>query len=420
MFLDVVDVSTERQKPRVLFLTQYFPPETGAPQARIFELARNLHSAGYPIEVLTGMPNYPTGKIYSGYRYKLWKVEEFGGLRVIRTILYPSKSTAMISRLLNYFSFVLSSILIGSLLVRRPGIVVVESPPLFLGLSGMFFKRLFKAKMVFNVSDLWPESVVRLGFDRNSLAIRLATALEVRCYRSADLITGQSQGIVRGVREKQTGTPVEELPNGCDCSRFHPDTRNPELKTAWRMEDRTVVGYAGLFGMAQGVSRILELAEYLEHRQDIGFLLVGDGPERERIEQQVRERRLTNIHLLERQPREAMPEIVATMDLAIIPLRHYLPGALPSKIYEAMASGVPILLAATGDAADLTRRADCGLVVSYDDINALTGAISELADDSERRARLGSAGRVYALKHHDRKTIAEKFAGLLKFNFPGA
>ena len=187
---------------KLAILTQYYPPEVGAPQSRLLALAREFVRRGHQVSVLTAMPNYPTGTLHRGYR-RMFLREERDGVRVIRTFIWPTQQTGLVPRLASYFSFVLSAALFGSIYLDAPDYILVESPPLFLGLTGVLLSRLKRARMVFNVSDLWPESAVRLGLLRpGSAAYRLGASLERFCYRHAWLVTGQSAEIVSDIRAR--------------------------------------------------------------------------------------------------------------------------------------------------------------------------------------------------------------------------
>ncbi len=399
---------------RVLFLTQYFPPETGAPQARLFEMARHLVQRGFEVEVLTALPNYPQGRIYEGYRGKLFMVECQEGMRVVRAPIFPSRSASLLPRMANYLSFVVSSLLAGLLLARRPDVIICESPPLFLGLSARALKVVQRCRLIFNVSDLWPETAVRMGQHDRRLFIWLARRLEWLCYRGSDAATAQSPGIVQGIRQRRPRGVVELIPNGCDCQLFHPDRRCHEFRRRYNLTDHVVVGYAGLLGLAQGLGAVIEVAERFRADDRVRFLIAGDGAEREKIERQVAERGLSNVIFTGWLARSEMPGTIASFDMALIPLRYFIPGALPSKVYEAMASGVPIVLAAEGDARQVIQRSGAGRVVDYHDTGAIAAAVDELAGDAGQRRRLGQRGRQYVLQHHQRHDIAARLGDLIE------
>lgn len=388
---------------RLLILTQYFPPETGAPQARLSEMALFLKQAGVEVEILTAMPNYPAGKIHDAYAGKWFMRDAWKDIPVVRSFIYPTKNPGTLPRLLNYFSFVVSSFLAGILMAKKPDVIIVESPPLFLGMSGFMLSVFRGAKMVFNVSDLWPETAVALGlYARDSRLVKIAEALEKFLYRHSAACTAQSFGIARGILEKHPAANVSLIPNGADCDIFTPEKR---AKT----DTRVVVGYAGLIGIAQGIKTIIDTAKLLEGDKDIVFVIAGDGPEREELQKQAG----PNVVFTGLLAKEKMPQTVASFDMTIIPLKTHIPGALPSKMYEAMASEVPVILAAEGDPKELLARAQAGIHADYNNPQSIADAVLTLKNDGALRKKLGRAGRDYVLARHTRAKIAEKLHNTL-------
>ena len=257
-------------------LTQYYPPEIGAPQARLSELGAHFIGRGHSVTVLTAMPNYPKGKIHAGYGGVLLR-EKQNGANVIRTFIYPTQKANFVPRMANYLSFVLSSSIVGSTQLRHTDYLLVESPPLFLGLAAMWLSALKRARMIFNVSDLWPESAVRLGvLKEDSLAFRLSEKLESYCYRRAWLVTGQSKTILADINDRFPRCSTFHLSNGVDTSKFCPERRSNRTRALLTPDRRLVVLYAGLHGLAQGLDQALEAAEAV---QDLNFqfVLIGDG-----------------------------------------------------------------------------------------------------------------------------------------------
>ncbi len=377
-------------------------------------MATWLERRGFQVEVLTALPNYPQGRIHDDYRRRLYVVEELQGLRVVRTPVYPSRDAGLVKRMANYLSFVASSMFFGLFLTRRADVIICESPPLFLGISAVFLKVFKRCRLIFNVSDLWPESASRMGVHDRKFFIWLATKLERACYRASDAATAQSPGIVRGIQQKQPDAVVELIPNGCDCETFHPDRRNEDFRRQHGVEEKIVVGYAGLVGLAQGLNILIELAEQFRDDDRVSFLIAGDGPEREQIELEMRSRNLQNFIFTGWMSKQDMPRTVASFDIAFIPLRYFIPGALPSKIYEAMASQVPIVLAAEGDPRELLLRAEAGVAVNYNDPDEIVTAIRRLVDESALRKQLGINGREYVLQHHQRPAIAAKLGSVIE------
>ncbi len=390
------------------FLTQYYPPEIGAPQARLSALARRCVERGHEVVVLTAMPNYPRGRVYPGYG-GIWHTEDRDGVRVVRSAIYPTKSARLLRRLRSYFSFVLSSAIVGAAVLPALDYLITESPPLFLGLSGYLLSRLKKARWVFNVSDLWPESAVRLGLVRKGPALRLAQRLESFCYRKAFMVSGQSDEILADIGRRFPGVRLCQFRNGVDTERFSPARRSGAATTELRDGAECVAVYAGLHGIAQGLDQILKAADLLRDVKSLRIVLVGDGPEKEALIRKSRDLRLPNVVFAGPLGSNRIPVFLASCDIALAPLKRYLPGAVPSKIYEAMASGIPVVLCGDGEAAELVRASRAGLVVPPGDGTALASTLRRLAGDAGLRESLGRAARDAALHRFDRRAICDAF-----------
>ncbi|MEJ2648328.1 MAG: glycosyltransferase family 4 protein, partial [Sedimentisphaerales bacterium] len=242
--------------------TQYYIPEIGAPQARLSELAEKMLAGGHEVTVITALPNYPLGQLYAGFG-GIFKREVRNGVSIIRTWIYPTKSVELLPRLFNYFSFVISSLLLGILFLPRADYLITESPPLFLGISGFLLSRLKRAKWIFNVSDLWPESAVRLGVIGEGFPLTISEKLELFCYQKAWLVTGQSAEILRGVKHKCPKGNTFHLSNGVDSTLFRPELRSGDLHNELGEGVECVAIYAGLHGIAQGLNQIIEAARML-------------------------------------------------------------------------------------------------------------------------------------------------------------
>jgi colanic acid biosynthesis glycosyl transferase WcaI len=399
---------------KLTILTQYYPPEIGAPQMRLSNLASHLVGLGHAVQVITAMPNYPTGKIHSGYGGVLHR-EQVNGVDVIRTAIYPCQSAEVIPRLLSYLSFVVSSSVLGSIMLAATDYLLVESPPLFLGLAGMWLSRVKRARLIFNVSDLWPESAVRLGIVREgSISCRLAEHLESLCYRKAWLVTGQSQSILDDIVARFPSRPTLLLSNGADTNMFHPRRRTQEARARLSPNGEFVVLYAGLHGLAQGLDQVLEAAKILCSEGNCRFVFVGDGPEKKKLIDMAASFACRGIEFMDPIPAKEVPSFLASADLILVALRQYIPGAVPSKLYEAMASGRPSVLAASGEAADIVQRYEGGLVVEPGDVAGLIRAVKTIRSNPGLAATLGKNGRTAAVQHFDRARIADRFIQFLK------
>jgi glycosyltransferase involved in cell wall biosynthesis len=397
---------------KICIVTQYFPPEMGAPQARLSELSERLHDFGWQIQILTALPNYPTGKIFRGY--VKWKTinEKVGRLETIRVPLIPSKK-GFINRLLCYFSFVGSVMFYGPKLCRKPDIIFVESPPLFLGYAAKYLSRKWKCPYIFNVSDLWPECAVRMGIIKKGLFSYLAEKLEINIYKNASGITGQTTGIIESIRKKVPGANLKVITNGVDPVRFSKSV-NKNVEDIIGSEPGPIFVYAGLFGWAQGLSQILEIAKKFPDDIPGRFVLIGDGPDKQRLIEQVKKEKIQRIKIVDAQPRNKIPEILAASDVAIITLALNIPEAVPSKIYEAMATSLPIVLIAECEGATRIRDAKCGFAVQPNDIDNAVKVCVTLATNEKIRTEYGAAGRFAAETIYNRNVIANDLNVFLK------
>lgn len=401
---------------KILFLTQYCPPEVGAPQNRIFEFAKRLKSFGHEITILTAMPNYPKGEIFDGYKDKKLVKEEIDGIKIVRTSIYATKSKKFIKRLRNYISFTFSSVLKGAKHVGNQDVVLTESPPLFLGWSGYVISKKLKAKFVFNISDLWPESAVKLGVLNNKLLIKASTWLEQYCYKKANAITGQTNGIVKNIIDRGFDkNKVHLITNGVDTEFFKKENRHEQFRESIGIEDKFAACYGGIHGLAQGLEVVIDAAEILKDNKNIQFVFIGDGPEKKKLINMVDEKKLKNVTFLPVQPKINMPKIIASMDTSIIPLKKLdiFKGALPSKMFEALSTELPIVLAVEGEAANLINEAKAGIVVEPENPKAMAEAILKLANDAELRNTLGKNGRKYVIKNYSRDNITRKLENIL-------
>ena len=401
---------------RILFLTQYCPPEVGAPQNRIFEFAKKLKEFGHEVTILTALPNYPRGEIFEEYKGKKVVLEEIEGIKIVRTSIYATKSKSFTKRLRNYLSFTFSSVFQGAKHIEKQDVIITESPPLFLGWSGYVLAKLKKSKFVFNISDLWPESAIKLGVLHNKLFIKMSVWLEEFCYRKASAVTCQTEGIVDDIVNRGFDkNKIHLITNGVDTKLFKKENRDKDFRREIGIENKFALCYAGIHGLAQGLQVIINAAEIVKYKEDIQFVFVGDGPEKQDLINMVKEKNLENVTFLPLQPKVNMPKIVASMDAAIIPLKklEIFKGALPSKMFETLASEVPIILPVQGEAEKLINSAQAGIVVEPENSKEIAEAVLKLYNDVELRNKLGQNARKYVMEHYARETITRKLEKIL-------
>lgn len=397
---------------RLLILTQYFPPETGAPQNRLFELAKELQKKGVCVEVLTAMPNYPKMEIYPGYEGKKYMEESLDGIKVYRSSIYVTKSKGISKRLRNYFSFVVSSYKYGK---KLPDFdyLLCESPPLFLGYSATRLAKKLKAKLIFNVSDLWPESAEKLGIVQNKVLLKMAYRLEAKLYKKSYLVTGQTQGIVNDIKTRFPEKEVFWLPNGVDTSRYEPDKIQPfGLRAKYGIgEHELVFFYGGILGHAQGLEIILKVAERFKNAP-VRFVLMGSGPEKEDLLSMKEKGNLINVLFADPVARTEMGQVLKEIDVSLIPLKKLdlFLGAIPSKIFEVLAMEKPIILGVDGEARQLfIEQGDCGWYFEPENVEALEKVIRKIIKNPLQLKEKGENGRAYVQSDFDRRNIVDNF-----------
>lgn len=397
---------------RVIFLTQYYPPEVGAPQNRLSDLARRLVRMGHVVTVMTAMPSYPAGRIQPSYRGKVYAREQLDGVTIHRSWILATKSLNVPLRLASYLSFVLSSLVAGALCLRRADVLLCESPPLFLGVTGFILARLKRARFVLNIADLWPQSAVAVNVVTNRGAIRLAEKLELFLYRRAHLVTAQTRGIADDITHRMPGHDVRVLTNGADILRFAPDQPATALLDRFDLRERFIVGYAGIHGPAQALESVVDAGPLLANYPDLVLTLFGDGPLKSDLESRARIRHVGNVRFFPLQPAETMPGLLCLWSIGIVPLfnSELGRGALPSKMFEMMAAGLPIVLSAPkGEATALIEESQGGLCVEPENPEALATAIGRLYRENPLREELGRNARAYIARHYDREIIAQRF-----------
>ena len=395
---------------KLLILTQYYPPEIGAPQNRLHELAIRLKKKGVQVEVLTALPNYPKMEVFEGYRNRQKREETIEGITVHRSWIYVSPSKSIIARLLNYFSFVWSSYWRGRRL-QSFDYLMVESPPLFLGYSATALSKKLNAKLIFNVSDLWPESAEKLGLVTNKGLLKMAYKLEKKCYKASALITGQTQGIVNDIKQRFPEKKVSWLPNGVDISFYDPE-KIPDSdfrKANGFKEEDVIFFYGGILGHAQGLEIIIEAAKGLENT-NAQFVIQGAGPEKENLIALHKKYALKNIHFFEPVAKTEMPGILKSVDIAIVPLKKLdlFKGAIPSKIFEALAMKKPLLLGVDGEARKhFIENAKAGLFYTPEDVDNLKKQVLYFLENPNETKNMGERARNYVADVFDRNKIAE-------------
>ncbi len=400
---------------RFLILTQYFPPEVGAAQVRLSSLARELVRCGHRVEVVTALPNYPSGCIAPEWRGRLQRCDCWEGIPVRRVWLHPATGSGL-RRLISYLSFTLAA-WCPLLRARRPDVLFVESPPLFLGLTAMAYRRWRgrRTRVVFNVADLWPDSVVRLGLMTNRRFLHLAYRLERWCYARSDGVVA----VTEGLRATLTGAKrvaaarVSYLPNGVDTRLFAPGSEPAGLREELGLDERPIVLYAGTHGYAHGIETALAAARRLSGRR-VQFLFVGDGSEKARLTALGRD--LDNVTFCAPMPPERIALLYRMSVAGLSTLRDnpLFAGTRPAKIFAAMACARPVIYSGAGEGARLVAAVDAGPVVAPEDPAALAQAVCRVLDEPERACAWGENGRKHVVAYYAWSTLVRRWLQQLR------
>ncbi len=404
---------------RILFLSHYFPPEVNAPATRTYEHCVRWARAGHDVTVVTCVPNCPDGVVYEGYRNRFWpQTENINGVRVVRVWTYLAPNAGTTRRIANYVSFMFSAA-IACLWLKHPHVVVATSPQFFCGWAGVIVSWLKWCPFVLEIRDIWPESITAVGAIRNRPLLRLLEWLELVMYRSARHIVTVGRGYRNNILSKvDVRDRITVIYNGVDLKQFQPEEPDQNLLRQWNLQGKFVCSYIGTIGMAHGLEVVLDAAQKLRERgrRDIAFWLVGDGAQRAALQARCESEKLGEYVVFSgRQPKELMPKVLASSDAALVHLRgcELFETVIPSKIFETMALGVPIIMAVRGQAEEIVRQASAGLPMQPDSADSLVEAVTRLANDPELRMKLGQFARDYVAEHFDRDILAARFLNLL-------
>ncbi len=391
----------------ILFLTDNFPPETNAPASRTYEHAREWVAAGHKVTVITCAPNFPRGEIFEGYRNKLWQSETHDGLRIVRVWSYITRNEGFVKRVLDYQSFMVTAFFAG-LFVRKVDLVIGTSPQFFTALAAWALGGVKRRPYVFELRDIWPESIRAVGAMRESRVLDALERLELFLYRRSAAIVVVTNAfranlIGRGI----DGTRISVTRNGVDLSRFQPRPRDAELAAGLGLTDKFVVGYVGTHGMAHALEIVLETAERMREDDGLRFILLGDGAEKPALKARADQMGLSNVQFLDSVPRVDVPRYWSLLDASLIHLRKtdLFKTVIPSKLFECMAMGLPVLHGVEGESAEIVRDTEVGVVFPPEDAGALETEIRRLKDDVDFRNRLAANGPKAALQF-DRKRLA--------------
>jgi glycosyltransferase involved in cell wall biosynthesis len=405
---------------RILFISHYFPPENNAPAVRTYEHCRRWVRMGHEVTVITGPPNHPNGVLHPGYRNLSLYREQMDGIDVIRAWVYLAANRGFGRRILNYVSFMFTAIF-ASLFAPRCDVVIGTSPQFFVAVAACVIAALRRRPFVFEVRDLWPEAIIAVGAMRRGPFTGILTGMSRFLYWRAARVVVVTEAFRRVL--EANGVPPEKIAvvtNGVDLEQFRPAERHNAIRRRLGLNGQFVASYVGTLGMAHGLETVLDAAEKLRGQENIKFLIMGDGAERDHLELEHRRRELPNLLLLDAHPHDQVAEVLAASDACMVLLRRteLFKTVLPSKIFEAMGAARPIILGVAGEAERVICAGRCGLVIEPENAFELSEAVRCLAADQARCSWLGWNGRALAEREYDRDHLADLYAGLLEDLLP--
>jgi glycosyltransferase involved in cell wall biosynthesis len=406
---------------KILYVSQYFPPEMGAPAARAAELSKYWARMGHEVTVLTGFPNHPTGVVSKEWRARLRRLhytEIVDGVRVVRTWLWALPNRKGHERIRNYTSFSISAAISG-LAIPRPDVIIATSPQLLVALSGWWLALWKGVPFIFEVRDLWPESLAAVGATgEGSFLDRTLGAVAGFLYRHANRIVVVTSAFKDHLMRywKVPAEKISVVENGVETDVFRPDPATSEVRKQLNLEGRFLICYIGTMGNAHGLKTLIAAAEELQATLPSAmFLLIGEGAEKEQIVQLAAARGLTNIRFLDQQPRERIPTYVSAADLCLVMLKktELFKTVIPTKLLEYMACARPVICAVDGQARQIVEAADAGVFVDPENSAALAEAILNMSRCPDRRQQMGASGRRFIIAHYSREKTANDYIAVL-------
>jgi hypothetical protein len=398
-------------------LTDNFPPEVNAPASRTFEHCREWVQAGHRVTVIANVPNFPRGKVFPGYRNRPWQRETMDGIQVVRVWTYIAANAGFALRTLDYLSFMVTGFIAG-LWLPRPDVIVGTSPQFFTNCAAWMLSVFKWRPFVFELRDLWPESIKTVGAMKDSAALRLLERLELFLYRRATAVVAVTESFRRNLIARGIdGDKVHVVTNGVDLSRFRPMARDPQLAQRLGLTDQFVAGYIGTHGMAHALETVLEAAALMRARPQgvrVRFVLLGDGAQKQALKARAQRMGLDNVLFLDTVPKADVPRYWSLLDVAIIHLRKAdnFTQVIPSKLFECMGVGIPVLHGVAGESAGIVEREGVGLVFEPENAQALCDGLLRLAQDQALYRQLRSHC-LAAAPRYDRRGIAAKMLGVL-------
>lgn len=399
---------------QVLIVTNYFAPEGGAASLRLTRLARQLHRRGHEVTVLTSLPHYPQGRIHDDYRGRLTVTTDLDGIRVVQTWLLATSSPRISRKLVSQLSFMVSALLRG-IALPRPDVVLVEGQPVFTGIAGALLATLKRRPFVLNVSDLWPDHLLSVGaLSATHPAYRLARRIVDTMYRRAAAIVAMSPRWAE-IIDSQIERPAAAttIYNGVDLDRFRPGLDSSEFRRKHALDNQKICSFIGTFSTQYDFDVMLRVAAALSEDDQVQMVFIGQGSQEAVLRQHLD--RSANIRWIPWVSADEVPQAWHASYVTYFALRDHplYRGTIPAKLYEATASGVPIVAAMEGVGAELVEASGAGVTVACGDAAGLGRALQEILADETARDRYSAAGRRYAEARFDAERVADSYEQIL-------
>lgn len=402
----------------ILFLTDNFPPEVNAPASRTYEHAREWVKAGHRVTVITCAPNFPKGRVFDGYQNRLWQREQMAGIDVIRVWSYITANEGFARRVLDYVSFMVTAT-VASLFTRKVDVVVGTSPQFFTACAAYAVGSLKRRPWVFELRDIWPESIRVVGAMKESAALDFLEKVELFLYRKASAIVSVTHAFKDSlIRRGIDGQKIEVVTNGVDTGRFVSRPKDLALVQQHSLEGKFVAGYIGTHGMAHGLDTVLNAATMMKTAPDgdrYRFLLLGDGANKSALVNRAQREQLDNVIFVDSVPKDDVVRYWSLLDAALIHLKasDLFETVIPSKMFECMGMAIPILHGVRGESARIVQDNGVGLTFEPENPTDLCDRLRQLHDDPALCQQIKAQGPT-AAKRYDRKVLATNMLGILE------
>jgi len=401
----------------IAIYSHYFPPEIGAPPARIYDMAQNWIRQGHRVQGITCFPNHPGGKLYDGYEKKRYMLDTYRGIDIHRHWTYITPNEGVIKKTLGHISYLPGALFVSNKKIKPPDVTLGTSPTFFAAAAALRSAKKFNVPFVMEVRDLWPAIFVDLGIIKNKYIIRALEYWEMSLYQRATKIVTVTDSFRKNLIERGIGEEkVITIPNGADINFWKPVESSGSLKAQYGFEGKFIVLYIGAHGISHALSKIIETAELLKNKTDILFLFVGDGAEKNKLIRLAENNKLQNVKFLPPVNKEQVKDYYSISDICLVPLRNIplFETFIPSKMFEIMAMERPVIGSVRGEPADILKRSNGAVVVEPENSRQIADAILNLYTDSDGRRNMGKQGRMFVAQYYSRECLAARYSEVLE------